>query len=101
MNILNLYPGSFASNCYILLSEDGHAAVVDPSENAHRILNTVKDLGATLDFILLTHGHFDHVLTLDELRDASGIPAYIHEEDNELLPDAEKNAFYYFFPYFF
>ena len=96
MEILNLYPGSFASNCYLLLSK-GHAAVVDPSENAEQILAAVRESGAVLDFILLTHGHFDHILFLDELRDASGAPAYVHENDAELLPDAQKNAFFYFF----
>ncbi len=96
MEILNLYPGSFASNCYVLLS-DGHAAVVDPSANAKQILYEIDERHATLDFILLTHGHFDHVLSLDELREASGAPAYVHEADAELLPNSDKNGFTYFF----
>lgn len=96
MEIINLYPGSFASNCYVLIS-DGHAAVVDPSANAAEILSEIEKHGASLDFILLTHGHFDHILSLDELRDASAAPAYIHEADAELLPDSQKNAFSYFF----
>lgn len=96
MEILNLYPGSFGSNCYVLLS-DGHAAVIDPSANAQHILATVSENGATLDFILLTHGHFDHILSLDELKAASGAPVYIHEADVDMPGDTQKNAFYYFF----
>ena len=96
MEILNLFPGSFASNCYLLLS-NGEAAVVDPSANANVILDALEKHGATLRYILLTHGHFDHILTLDALRDKSGVPAYIHQEDAEMLPDSDKNAFRYFF----
>ena len=96
MEIINLFPGSFASNCYVLLHQ-GHAAVVDPSANADRILEVIEQKGTKLDMILLTHGHFDHIMSLDELRDKSGAPAYVHREDAELPPDAQKNAFYHFF----
>jgi len=96
MEIINLYPGSFGSNCYVLLS-DGRAAVVDPSANAQTILEEIEARGAVLDLILLTHGHFDHILSLDELREASGAPAYIHESDADMPGDPHKNAFYHFF----
>ena len=96
MQIYNLFPGSFASNCYLLLS-DGHAAVIDPSASADTILEKIKDTGAVLDMILLTHGHFDHIFSLDELRERTGAPAYVHAADEELPEDAHKNAFYTFF----
>ena len=96
MEIRNLYPGSWGSNCYLLLS-DGHAAVVDPSADARTILNAVSSEGATLDCILLTHGHFDHIVSVDRLRDATGAPLYIHKFDAEMLTDGHKNAFYTFF----
>ena len=96
MQIINLYPGSFASNCYLLLSQ-GEAAVVDPSANAKTILEALEHHQATLKHILLTHGHFDHILSLEGLCDATGLSACIHEEDAELPADAHKNAFYTFF----
>ncbi|MBQ9784687.1 MAG: MBL fold metallo-hydrolase [Clostridia bacterium] len=96
MEIVNLFPGSFASNCYLLLSH-GEAAVIDPSANARVILDEIGRRGVKLQYILLTHGHFDHILTLDELRDASGVPAYIHSGDADIVTDAQKNAFRYFF----
>ena len=96
MEIFNLFPGSFASNCYLLLA-NGEAAIVDPSANADVILDTIKEHGASLRCILLTHGHFDHILTLDELREKFGVPAYIHQGDAEILGDSDKNAFRYFF----
>ncbi len=96
MRIVTLYPGSWGSNCYILQS-GSHAAVVDPSPRADQILNVLEQNGATLDFILLTHGHFDHIVSIDSLRALTGAPVLIHEADAELPADSRKNAFYYFF----
>ena len=96
MEIYNLFPGSFASNCYLLISSK-QAAVVDPSADADTILQKVAEKGATLQYILLTHGHFDHIFSLDSLREKTGIPAYIHKDDADMPRDAHKNAFYIFF----
>ncbi len=96
MNILNLYPGSWGSNCY-LLSVGTHALIVDPSANATSILNAAEQLGVNIEGILLTHGHFDHIVSVNELRDRTGIPLCVHEDDAELITDAHKNAFYTFF----
>jgi len=96
LELENLYPGSWGSNCYILKS-GSHAAVVDPSPQAEVILRHLEKEGLTLDMILLTHGHFDHIVSLDTLRDATHAPAYIHEDDAEMPSDSRKNAFYHFF----
>ena len=96
MEIYNLFPGSWASNCYVLISGT-HAAVVDPSASAQRIIDLVKEKGAAIDYIILTHGHFDHMMSLDPLRELTNAPAYIHEYDAEMLSDGEKNAYSIFF----
>lgn len=96
MKVIPICPGSAMANCY-LVEHEGHALVVDPCVTVSSILDDVQAAGASLDGILLTHGHFDHTLTLDTLRDATGIPAYIHESDQLLLPDGQKNAFTLFF----
>lgn len=96
MKIQNLYPGSWGSNCYLL--ECGtHAAIVDPSADANTILTLLSQKGLTLDYILLTHGHFDHIVSIDSLRDRTGAPVYIHANDLTMPEDAHKNAFYTFF----
>ena len=96
LKLINLYPGSWGSNCYLLIS-GSHAAVVDPSANAETILNRVQAEGARLECILLTHGHFDHMISIDPLRQRTGIPAMIHENDISFPSDAHKNGFYTFF----
>ncbi len=96
MQIKNLFPGSFGSNCYII-SDSSHAAVIDPSATVSGILSYLKENQLTLDYIILTHGHFDHMLSLDGLKEATGAPSYIHRDDAENLEDGRKNAFALFF----
>ena len=96
MDIYNLFPGSFGSNCYLLISGN-QAAVVDPSADADVILQKIAEKGATLQYILLTHGHFDHICSLDTLREKTGVPAYIHKGDADMPSDSLKNAFSVFF----
>ncbi len=96
MNIQNFYPGSFGSNCYLLTS-NGHAALVDPSADVTTLLSAVRESRCTLDYILLTHGHFDHITSVDTLREHSDAKLCIHTDDAPMLTDSRKNAFYTFF----
>ncbi len=97
MKIVNLFPGSYGSNCY-LIEDSGHALIVDPSASASAILRRLREDGCTPDAILLTHGHFDHIMSVDTLRQAEpDLEVYIHEADAPMLPDGEKNAFSLFF----
>ena len=96
MDIYTLLPEGFGSNCYILASGRS-AAVVDPSVKVGEILAFLADKGLELELILLTHGHFDHIESLDRLRDATLAPACIHKDDGEMLADGKKNAYEFFF----
>lgn len=97
MELRNLWPGSWGSNCYLLV-QDGHALVVDPSADGKTILSAIREAGAVLDGIVLTHGHFDHIISIDTLRSlCPGCPVYIHENDVDFPQDARKNAFWPFF----
>ena len=98
MEIYTLSPISFGSNCYVLIS-DHSAVVIDPSVNADEIIKLVEENGAIIKFIILTHGHFDHILSLDTLRDKTFAPTLIHKDDAEMLTDGEKNAHKFFYGY--
>ncbi len=85
--ILKTLPvGMLQVNCYVLGSKSTQQAIViDPGDNAHDILATVRRHGLKLAQILATHAHFDHLLgcrTLQELTDA---PFYLHEADVPLV----------------
>ena len=91
MTVKNLSPGGFASNCYLLLHQ-GAALLVDPTADTATVKSALAQAGASLHAILLTHGHFDHILTADDLRKSFDVPLYLHRADAELLGDASKNA---------
>ena len=102
MKVHNLYSGSWMSNCYAIIGRDAdgaaHAAIVDPSSPADKICEFLDSQSARLDMIVLTHGHFDHIRSLDELRERTGAPVYIHVEDAEMIGDSHKNAYSLFLP---
>ncbi len=99
MKLISLTPQSFASNCYLVVN-DGHAYIIDPSASVERILAALREQQAVCDGILLTHGHFDHMLSLDALSAAlPDVPVMIHASDAENLANGEKNAFATFFGY--
>lgn len=82
--------GALGTNCYIV-SGNGRAAIIDPGGDAQRILNVVKCNNLTVDCILLTHAHFDHIMAVDELCEATGAPVYVGAGDAPMLYDANFN----------
>lgn len=79
-------------NAYILFLEGGTTSVViDPSFNVAAVLSSLKSLGLGCEAILLTHGHFDHIAGVEELRNTTGARVYIHKNDAGMLEDPEKN----------
>ena len=76
----------YSSNCY-LLSSGEEAAVVDPSVECEKILAAIKREGVALKYIILTHGHFDHIHSLKALRDETGAEVMIHSADARCLSD--------------
>lgn len=96
MEILTLTPVSFESSSH-LLCEGNEAILVDAGAAPDKVDEVLAEKGLSLSAIVLTHGHFDHILSVDLLREKHGAPVLIHEADAELLGDAEKNAFSTFF----
>lgn len=98
MRIKNLFPGGFASNCYLVVA-GSDAVLVDCTAPARSILDALEEQGAVLRAILLTHGHFDHMLTIAEVKAETGATVYLSKEDKDLPGNGEKNAFALFFGY--
>lgn len=96
MKIISVCPNSFAANTY-LLGADGKAIVIDPSVSVSAVERALVAENAQLCAILLTHGHFDHTVSVDTLRDKYDIPLLIHSGDAPMLTDGMINGFYDFY----
>lgn len=93
MKILKFSVGVMMTNCYFLVdTETMRCALVDPGDDAEMLLGKIAEKGLTVEKILLTHAHFDHIMALPQIRKATGAPLYVHSEDKELLLDNEKNC---------
>lgn len=86
----------YASNCYLMVA-DGEAVLVDPSAPVASVQRELRQHGAELKAILLTHGHFDHMLCMQEARTVFHVPVMIHEADSTFVNDGRKNAYTLFF----
>ena len=81
MNIKLMQVGPIGTNCYIL-EHDNKIAVIDPGDEAGRILAELKKSDAQVEYILLTHGHYDHTTAVPELHQAlPQAKIYIHQAD--------------------
>lgn len=86
MIIKTFVKGPIQDNNYLLIDEESKEAVlIDCTEPADDIIDTVNEYGAKLKYILITHGHFDHVLGINYFREKTGAKALIHEADEPAL----------------
>ncbi len=92
MKIEKILEPSFGENMYILVDEETKkCAVVDPGGAEDKILNYIKNNGLTLEYILLTHGHGDHIGAVKSIREKTGAKVIAHIDEKELLNDNRKN----------
>ncbi len=93
LKISRLVVGYVATNCYIVYNEQaGACVIVDPGDNAAGIIKTMKEKKVSPEAILLTHGHFDHILAVPELlEEYPDLSVYAYEKEQRLLTDAGLN----------
>lgn len=77
--------GPLEVNSYVIYVEGSTDCVVTDPGNERSILRYLKEKGLTARAILITHGHFDHILGLEALRSVTGADVYVHESDREKL----------------
>ena len=88
MDVRSFTVGPVQENCY-LVRRDGakRAVIVDPGDEADRLLNVIERLGVTLDAILLTHTHFDHVGAVAPVARETGVEVWVPEIERPVLAD--------------
>lgn len=85
--------GVIRTNCYIINNaQTKEAIVIDPADQAEKIEQYLKENDLVCKGILLTHGHFDHIMAADKLSKSMGASIYAHETEAVLLKDPNLNA---------
>ena len=90
MNKLLLY-GDIDVNCYFI-EHHQQCYIVDPGYEKERIIQYIYDKQLSVQGILLTHGHIDHIGAID----AFDVPIYLHEKEFEIIKDNVKNGFTFY-----
>ena len=84
--------GSCQTNCYFVYKADSkNVLVFDPADRGDLLYSKLTDAGFTVEAILLTHGHFDHIWGVEKLKELSGVKVYAFEAEEELCMDAGMN----------
>lgn len=92
IRISSCVTGMIDNNVYCVINKDvNECIIIDPSFSHEAIVNIIDESGATPVAILLTHGHFDHIMSVDFLRDKYHIPAIAYADEKELLNDISLN----------
>lgn len=84
--IINLY----SENTYII-NEKEECFIIDPGAELEKIKGIIDQEELVVKGILLTHGHFDHIYTLNEVQDLYDCPVYIHNKERDFLFDPNLN----------
>ncbi|MGD1075542.1 MAG: MBL fold metallo-hydrolase [Thermodesulfovibrionales bacterium] len=93
MIIRNLVVGPLQANCFIIGDEQSKKAmVVDPGDEPDRIVALLDSEGLTLDCIICTHAHFDHVGALPDLKKTSHAKIVVHSDEMEIYSAARDMA---------
>ena len=91
-----LIVGPLDVNCYIIACADTKkAAVIDPGGDAHLILEELKQLKVSVEYVICTHGHGDHIGGADDIISVTGAKLMIHSLDADMLYDSKKNLSFY------
>ena len=96
MLIRTVVVGFLETNCYLISEkETGDAVVVDPGGDPEKIFSAIRTKNLNIKYIILTHGHHDHIGALHELRDKFRVPILLHrvEADFMNVPQKERGPF--------
>lgn len=94
MQIHTVEVGSLATNCYFIIDEkNNEAAVVDPGAEGQKILNIIQEKGWNLRYILITHGHFDHIGGVNVIKKAlNEAQVVMHQEEAKFMTQTRQST---------
>ena len=84
--------GVFTTNAYFYIDDvTVHGFLLDPGAEANTLLTVIRQKGFTIEKILLTHGHFDHMEAATEISDALSVPICMHEKGRDYAENPRWN----------
>jgi len=93
LNVETFTLGPLQTNAYLVTDGSGSRGfVIDPGMGPKRLLDRIAERKLTIEAIVLTHAHFDHMAGVDEVRRAAGCPVYLHDLEADWLTDPKKNG---------
>ncbi len=97
MEIKSVLVSEAYTNCYLVKNEETNEGfIIDPGGSALKISRCIEQMEMSPKAILLTHGHFDHIGAVDELRDRYNIKVYVSEEESKFMQNYNNNLSVYF-----
>ena len=91
MTLRTLGLGELDTNCYVLWDENRIGMIIDPADEADKILSLVESEKLHIQAVVLTHAHFDHMLAAKAVCDALRVPLYVGQGDELALSDPVRN----------
>jgi len=93
MKIENIVIGPLQVNCFVVYDEESHdAIVVDPGDEAEKIIGPIEDRKLKVSRIICTHGHFDHIGAVTKLKEKTGAVVMLHKGDLDIYMQADKQG---------
>lgn len=85
--------GPVQTNCYMVTNQETkETIIIDPADNPDLLGREIRKESLVPTAILLTHGHFDHIMAVNELRDEFHLPVYAHEDEKDILESGRLNC---------
>ena len=85
--VFRLVLSMMQTNCY-LLKEDGHVLIIDPASSTNRIMSFLEE-NEEVDGILLTHGHFDHIMGVNSINKDFNAKVLVHKDDKQIIDESD------------
>lgn len=91
MKIISLPIGAYQANCYIVYDDNTKEGfIIDPGDEGPRILDIIDKEKLNIKFIILTHGHFDHIGAVNKIKETLNIPVYMNEKDSNMIKSGNQ-----------
>ena len=91
MKVMQQPLGPVQANCYLVM-EDHHALIIDPADVFPNLNSILEENDCTLEAVVLTHAHFDHISGVDKIVNAFGCDVYLNPNEFDFLQDPDLNS---------